>query len=374
MKCVIVLPTYNEKKNIGILIPRLQEVFNKIKKHDMNILVVDDKSPDGTAEEVEKFQKKYRNLYLVAGDKEGLGVAYLRGFKYAADNLQPDVLFMMDSDLSHPPELLPQFMEQLSDGYDLVIGSRYIKGGGTPDWSLKRKMTSRFGNIVARLIAGLYAIHDCTSGYRAIKFSLYRQINPRFIYTRGYAFLTTLLYELITQGAKVKEIPLVFYDRKFGETKLQTRDVIEFIQNAVRIRFKSSERMMKFGLVGGSGIIVNLGMFTCSKYLFNLFHALSDTTLLASSLFGDEISIVYNFILNHKWTFKDVTNDDHIILKLLKFHAITIISVIINNSVLFILYKQLQVPDVLAKFIGIIVAFLWNYFFNAKWTWRDEKY
>jgi dolichol-phosphate mannosyltransferase len=374
MKVVLVLPTYNEKTNIGILIPRLQEVFKKIKNHDMNILVVDDNSPDGTADEVKKFQKQYKNIFLLMGEKEGLGAAYIRGFKYAGDTMQPDVLFMMDSDLSHPPELLPEFMKQIESGHDLVIGSRYIKGGGTPDWSFKRKMTSRFGNIVARLIAGLYSIHDCTSGYRAIKFSLYRQINPEFIYTRGYAFLTTLLYEMITHGAQVKEIPLVFYDRKFGETKLKTKDIIEFIQNAIRIRFKSTERMIKFAIVGGSGIVVNLGIFSIVKYLFSINYALSDTTLLLSSLCGDEISIIYNFILNHKWTFKDTTNDDHIIIKLLKFHAITIISVMINNSILFILYKMLGIPDIVAKFIGILVAFVWNYFFNSRWTWRDDTY
>jgi len=153
----------------------------------------------------------------------------------------------------------------------------------------------------------------------------------------------------------------------------KTKDIIEFIQNAIRIRFKSIERMIKFALVGGSGIVVNLGMFSSIKYLFSIYHASSDTTLLLSSLCGDEISIIYNFILNHKWTFKDTANDDHIIIKLLKFHAITIISVMINNSILFILYKMLGIPDILAKFIGILVAFVWNYFFNARWTWGDNK-
>jgi dolichol-phosphate mannosyltransferase len=136
------------------------------------------------------------------------------------------------------------------------------------------------------------------------------------------------------------------------------KDIVEFIQNGVKMRLTSAERMIKFGVVGGSGILVNLGIFSAVKYLFSIYNVLSDTTLLLSSLCGDEISIIYNFIFNHKWTFKDTTNDDHIIIKLLKFHAISIMSVFINNSVLFILYKMLGVPDVLAKLIGIIVAFL----------------
>src|SRR4030042_3120494 len=140
MKIVIVLPTYNEKTNIAILIPRLQEVFKKITHHEMNILVVDDNSPDGTADEIKKIQKDYDNLFLLMGEKEGLGVAYIRGFTYASENMHPEVLFMMDSDLSHPPELLPDFLDQIDKGYDLVIGSRYIKGGGTPDWDVRRKL------------------------------------------------------------------------------------------------------------------------------------------------------------------------------------------------------------------------------------------
>lgn len=238
MKVVIVLPTYNEKENIGIVISRLQGVFKTISQYDMHILVVDDSSPDGTADEVRNLRKEFPNVELITGKKEGLGIAYLRGFKHADEYFEPDIVFMMDSDLSHPPELVPSFLKEIERGYDLVIGSRYMKGGGTPDWSLRRKLTSLFGNMVARVIAGLYRIHDCTSGYRAMKVVRYREINRNYVYPRGYAFLTTLLYEMVTQGATVKEIPLVFKDRKFGETKLQLKDIIEFISTAVRIRFR----------------------------------------------------------------------------------------------------------------------------------------
>lgn len=372
MKAVLVLPTYNERENIPILIPRIQEVFKTIAGHDMHILIVDDNSPDGTALEVGRLQKKFKNLHLLTGEKEGLGAAYLRGFSYAMKNLQPDVMFMMDSDLSHPPELLPLFMKQIDAGYELVIGSRYIKGGATPDWSIRRKITSRVGNIVARAVAGLYRIHDCTSGYRAIRCSLYEKIDTSFLVTRGYAFLTTLLYELVTHGAKFKEIPLVFHDRKYGETKLRTKDIVEFIINAFRIRFKSTERMIKFGIVGGSGIVVNLGIFTGVKAILMRFNLFTDATLLGASLAGDEISILYNFFLNNIWTFKHATNSDCIAKKLLKFHMTAGASIVINNSVLFLLYKLLNTPDVLAKFIGIMIAFFWNYFINVKWTWREE--
>lgn len=372
MKAVLVLPTYNERENIPILIPRLQEAFKAIPDHDMNILFVDDDSPDGTADEVRSFQNKWDNIFLITGAKRGLGVAYLRGFSYAIENLHTDVLFMMDSDLSHPPELVPVFMKEIEEGYDLVIGSRYIRGGGTPDWTLGRKLASRLGNIVARLVAGLYRIHDCTSGYRAIRCSLYNKIDTGSLITKGYAFLTTLLYELIMQGAACREIPLIFYDRKQGETKLKTRDILEFMLNAVRIRFKSTKIMLKFALVGSSGVIVNLGIFSGIQYILSYSHLLSDPGLLAASLAGDEVSILYNYFLNNMWTFNNSSNRDHVISKLLKFHVTAAASVVINNSILFILYKLFLVPDIPAKLIGIIVAFFWNYFINVKWTWRED--
>lgn len=371
MKNVIILPTYNEKENIEILIPKLEKEADKIKNHDIEILVVDDNSPDNTADSVKKFQEKYKNVHLISGEKKGLGVAYLRGFSYVIDNLKADVITMMDADLSHPPEIIPEMMKAIDEGYDLVIGSRYVKGGAIPDWNFGRRLISRAGNSFARIIAGMYKIHDCTSGYRAIRTSVLKKINTKNLNTRGYAFISTLLYELFCVGAKVKEVPLVFYDRKYGETKLKSKDMIEFFFNSFRLRFKSSRRLIKFAIVGGSGIIVNLGIFTLTKNFLYPSFGRTNLTLLASSLAGDELSIIYNFLLNHYWTFRDSISKDHILKKLVKFHIVAVTSVIINNAILFILHTGFGIWDVLAKFIGIIIAFIWNYLLNVKWTWRE---
>jgi dolichol-phosphate mannosyltransferase len=372
MKTVVILPTYNEKENISILIPKLLEAFKLIKNHKMHILVVDDKSPDNTADAVKLFQKKSKNIELISGDKQGLGVAYLRGFKHAIENMGAETMIMMDADLSHPPELIPQFMKRIDEGNDFVIGSRYVKGGDTPDWNFKRKFISRAGNFFARIVSGIYNVHDCTSGFRAIRVSMYKKIQTENLHTRGYAFLTTLLYELISSGAKVKEIPLVFYDRKFGETKLQAKDMREFFFNAFRLRFKSSKRMIKYLAVGGSGIFVNLGLFSVFKIIFSKLIGDTTTSLLAASFTGDEFSILYNFVLNHIWTYKGSTNDEHLIKKLFKFHLVAITSVIISNLIMFSLHSWLGVWDIFAKFIGILAAFIWNYFVNSKWTWREK--
>ncbi len=371
MKTVVILPTYNERENIKKLVPMLQQEFKKIKNHDMHILVVDDKSPDGTADEVRKLQKKYKNVHLLLGDKKGLGVAYLRGFDYAIKKLKAEVMQMMDADLQHPPSMIPDFMKEIDNGNDFVVGSRYIPGGGTPEWNWKRKLVSWGGNMFARLLAGMYKVHDCTSGYRALRVSVFKKIDKKALHTRGYAFMSTLLYEMIHAGGKVKEIPLIFRDRLHGETKLRREDIIEFIYNSFRLRFKTMQRFIKFAIVGGSGIIVNLGIFSLAKLILYSGVGQTNGTMLVASLIGDELSILWNYFLNNNWTFKKSKNKDPAAKKIIKFHLIAITSVVINNAILFGLYKGFGMWDLLAKFIGILVAFLWNYFFNVKWTWRE---
>ncbi len=369
-RACLVLPTYNERENIVKLIPDLQEVFERIENYEMHILVVDDNSPDGTGEEVRKLSEQFAGIELLEGQKQGLGVAYQRGFQHVMERF--DVVFMMDSDFSHPPAMIPEFLERIDEGYTFVIGSRYIPGGGTPDWNWQRKLLSFGGNVFARFVAGLYRVHDCTSGFRAIDTSLMRRIDFASLDTKGYAFLTTLLYEAYNKGAKLKEIPLVFYDRQFGETKLTWRDIVQFFFNSWRIRLKNSKRMLRFGIVGASGIVINLAIFNSVKLLLYAGVGQSSLTLLSSSLAGDELSIIWNFILNHQWTFRDSTDDSHIFRKLMVFHLVALLSVVINNSVLFLLHGHYGMSDTLAKLIGILIAFVVNYFGNARWTWREK--
>jgi len=372
MKAVVILPTYNEKENIKTVVTKLFSVFKKIKKHDMSILVVDDSSPDGTAEEVKKLQKRYKKLHMITGQKKGLGVAYIRGFKHAISKLKADVLFEMDADMSHPPKLIPRFLREIDKGADFVVGSRYIKGGGAPDWGLKRRAISWGGNFFARIIAGLFKVKDCTSGFRAIKTSLIKKINLDKLHIAGYSFQMNLLYESISKGAKIVEIPLVFYDRKLGKSKISGTDIGEFFINAFRLRIMSMKKLIKFFIVGASGIVVNLGLFSIAKMIFYNTIGQSDGTLLGASLIGDEISILSNFLLNNIWTFKKTKNSDPVMGRIVKFHIVSLTSILINNSVLFFLHKGFGIPDVLAKFIGILVAFFWNYFFSIKWTWREK--
>jgi len=236
MKCCIVLPTYNERDNIGKLLKTLLEIFDTIKDFDMNVLVVDDNSPDGTQEVVKKFLKGKR-VSMITGEKHGLGAAYIRGFKHAIEKLKADVLFEMDADFSHDPKDIPKFLKEIKNGYGFVIGSRYIPGGDTPDWGFDRKLISSGGNFFARVIAGLYKVKDCTSGYRAIRSSLIKKINLNNLKVKGYSFQMNLLYEAVKNKAKIKEVPIIFVDRHVGTSKIERKDVYEFFINSFKLRF-----------------------------------------------------------------------------------------------------------------------------------------
>jgi dolichol-phosphate mannosyltransferase len=233
----VVIPTYKEAKNIAALLQALEKVATDLPTYEMDIVVADDRSPDGTAAVVRGMQSKYGNIHLLSGDRKGMGAAYIRAFSTVVDSY--DVIITMDADFSHPPDMIPQFLKRMDEGCDVVIGSRYIEGGGAPDWPVQRRLISGGANFLARIVAGVSGIHDCTSNYRAIRTSVLRKIPLDRVSNRGYAFVTSTLWEYKNQNARICEIPLVFYDRKKGETKLKLRDIIEFFINCFRLRLRS---------------------------------------------------------------------------------------------------------------------------------------
>ena len=234
----VIIPTYNEQKNIAKLIDALQAIFKKIPKWRMDILVVDDLSPDGTAKTVEDLQKTHRNLHLLTGPKNGIGEAYKRGFAYAIKTLQPDYIFQMDADFQHNPNDIPHFLDAAKQGYEFIIGSRYIPGGDCPNWEFKRKIISWLANIGARLVAGIKKINDCTSGYRCIKTDFLKSLKMKQLKSNGYGFQITLLHAATKKRLKIIEIPIHFHSRKKGKSKLVKKDLLEFFFNAITLRFR----------------------------------------------------------------------------------------------------------------------------------------
>ena len=223
MKNFIILPTYNEKDNISSLV---DEIFSLLP--EINILVVDDNSPDGTAVIVEDLMSKYPNLSLLKRpEKDGLGGAYIAGFKKLLADPEIKNIFMMDADFSHHPKYLPQMIAE-SEKYSLIIGSRYISGGGIAKWELWRKILSAGGNIYVRMLLGR-KIHDWTGGFNCIKADYLRKVNLDKIDLSGYAFIMGIKYFLIKTGASVKEIPIIFEARRGGESKLSHHIISEGI-------------------------------------------------------------------------------------------------------------------------------------------------
>ena len=207
----ICLPTYNERENIDSLIPKLLKIFDENEKAMKgSILVIDDNSPDGTADIVRQWCKKDNRIsLLLRKGKEGLGKAYIAGFKEAFKS-NPDIIFEMDADHSHDPEVIPEMIKMIESDKDFVVGSRKIKGGDNPDWPIRRKIISSGANMYTRSLLRL-KVHDVTSGYRAFKTGILTQIKLDEINTSGYAFQIEIAY-LVEKllKARVGEVPIVF--------------------------------------------------------------------------------------------------------------------------------------------------------------------
>lgn len=371
MKVVVIVPTYNERANIVPLIDSIAAQFRLLATHlpayEMLVLVVDDHSPDGTADAVRDLQGRHPWLHLVEGIKAGLGAAYIRGMTHAMERLEADVVFEMDADFSHRPEDIPRLLEQIDAGADFVIGSRYVAGGSIPSaWGWKRRLNSLAGNWVARRVAGISRVRDCTAGFRAIRTRILRGIDLGRLKTKGYAFQVALLHAALRQGASVVEVPVAFVDRNHGESKLGFADIAEFIRYALWRRLRDSETFIKFAVVGMSGVLVNLGTFT-------MFLALHLNRYVASPM-AVELAIISNFLFNDAWTFRQRRPRDRGYIRGLKFNAVSLVSLLVNYGTFVILEKAFpHHPLQLYQLAGIIPATLINYALNSGWTFAGER-
>jgi dolichol-phosphate mannosyltransferase len=229
------MPTYNEAANLPELLPRLFEQQSRIASHELHILVVDDNSPDGTGSVVAEWMKQKACIHLLRGEKKGLGDAYKRGIAHAIAILDPELILQMDADQQHDPDLIPLFISLSQYGFSLIIGSRFAPGAGKPALTFRRRLISRVGTALVRLAAGLPRLADCTSGYRCIRADLFAKCDLKPLATRGYSFQSSLLSELLRNGARVVEIPILFAPRVHGTSKLSLGDQMEFVTNLFRL-------------------------------------------------------------------------------------------------------------------------------------------
>lgn len=231
MRVIVVIPTYNERDNIVDIVEAVRSNLP-----EANVLVVDDGSPDGTGQLVAEMGASDPHIgVLQRGGKLGLGTAYIQAFRLALDSGY-ECIIGMDADFSHDPTYLPQFV-RATEHYDLVVGSRYVPGGATPDWRLSRRMISRIGNGVARTVLGL-PVRDCTTGYKCYRREALAALDLEGIDLVGYGFLIETTYQCYRKGFRIHEIPITFIDRREGKSKMSGTIVSEALRYVFRRRWQ----------------------------------------------------------------------------------------------------------------------------------------
>ena len=375
-KVVIVIPTYNEKENTQKMIGALSVELPKIKNHEVNVLYVDANSPDGTSELVKRNQKIYRWLHLfVEEKKEGLGPAYVKGFRYAMNKLGADYVMEFDSDFQHRPDEIKNLVAEIDNGYEYIIGSRYIKGGSIPEeWGFNRKFLSVVGNLVARFGLLMPKIHDLTTGFKLTKVKgVLDRIDLDHLYSRSFAYKLHILAAAVNGGAKVKEVPIHFMAREKGESKLIKNEMVESLKVIFLFQIHNPKiiRFLKFGTVGFVGFLVNyLGL--------EAFKLLGLSTYLAT-LVATELAIISNFIFNNVWTFKEkkITKVSEIIPQFAKFNFSSLFAVIVQPLIVTgfsLLFGDTSLVRLGALVFALIVVIIpYNYAVYNIFIWKTWK-
>ena len=373
-KVVVVIPTYNERENTENMIEVLATEFAKIKKHSMHLLYVDDTSPDKTYEVVRKKMKKYDWLHLLLNkEKKGLGVAYAKGFKYAMEKLGADYVMEFDADFQHKPEEIRSLVDKIDEGYEYIIGSRYVPGGSIPKaWGFKRKFLSVVGNLVARAGLLMPKVHDLTTGFKITKVKgVLNKIDLDHLYSNSFAYKVQILGEAIIGGAKWVEVPINFMARTEGESKLIKNEMVETLKVIflVQIHNPKIQKFLKFGTVGFIGYLVNaFGLFLFAKTKFPEWAIWATAT---------ELAIINNYILNNIWTFKKekITGLKSWIYKFFQFN-LTSGGALVIQTVFGTLGVSIFGPQYRQLLLPIIIFFLvlpYNYFMYNVVIWKSWK-
>jgi dolichol-phosphate mannosyltransferase len=372
----LIVPTYNESRNVEAIVQRLTGLLDPVMPDDYEIILVDDNSPDRTWEIAALMQKDYPQLQVMRRQEErGLSTAVIRGWQAA----RGEVLGVIDGDLQHPPEVLLQLLQAIEQGADLAVASRHVEGGGVSDWSPARRFLSRGAQVLGLLVLPnvVGRVSDPMSGYFMVRRSA---IAEAVLSPVGYK----ILLEVIGRGniGEIGEVGYVFQERQAGESKVTWRQYVEYLMHLVRLRVTQGRigrlhrkfqmpigRFMRFGLVGLSGVFVDMAMF----------YLLSDPTTLAwgltrSKIIASEVAIINNFLWNDRWTFGDISSHQKgwkkRLKRFIKFNLICLAGLILNVLLLNILFNAFGINRYLANLIAIAAVTVWNFWLNLKLSWR----
>ncbi|MGE0792655.1 MAG: glycosyltransferase [Candidatus Woesearchaeota archaeon] len=350
----IILPTYNERESILTTIKNIKKAIKSKEKYE--IIVVDDDSPDKTWELVDKTFKNNDLIYCIRRkNKKGLSSAIIDGFIKA----KGEYVFVTDADGQHDETKFDLMFEKIKTN-DLVIGTRFRKGGSVAGWSKYRIFVSRFAAMLARPFLSKQ-ITDPMSGFFGIKKSVFMKYKSK-LDGRGYKILLDILFQ--NKNFKTAEVAYHFKTRQAGESKLSTKVIIDYLLMLFKHAIKTNLHFIPFAIVGVSGIFVNLFILYLGT-LANLFPELA-------SFLGVAVSIQTNFLLNNIWTWSHVKKKYSFISRLFKFNITSIVALIITVSVFSLLTRLFMINPLISQVIGIALSFPINYFINDRWTFNEK--
>ncbi|MBD2213483.1 glycosyltransferase [Nostoc linckia FACHB-104] len=375
----LVIPTYKERDNIKNVVKILSQVLDECIPGRYELIVVDDDSPDRTWEVAQSLMEDYPQLRVMRRQQErGLSSAVIRGWQAARGH----ILGVIDGDLQHPPEVLTQLVTEIEQGADLALASRHVDGGGVSSWSIVRRFLSRGAQVLGLIIlpSVLGRVSDPMSGYFMVRRNAIAGVTLNPV---GYK----ILLEVIGRGSvrEIAEVGYVFCERKEGESKVTWKQYVDYLHHLLKLRLSTGRlgrvsqfsqnmgfpigRFLRFGLVGLSGVFVDMAML----------YLLSDPTTLAlpltrSKIIAGEIAIFNNFLWNDAWTFADVSMKQQEwrqrLKRFLKFNVICLAGLVLNVLILNLVFNFILPNRYIANLIAIAVATIWNFWVNLKLSWR----
>jgi dolichol-phosphate mannosyltransferase len=374
----LVIPTYNEGRNIVAMLERLVPLLDEAYADRYEIIVVDDDSPDRTWESAWKMAAAFPQVKVMRREGErGLATAVIRGWQVAGG----EVIGVIDGDLQHPPAVLLKLLAAIGTGADLAIASRHVVGGGTSDWGFVRRLLSRGAQLLGLAIAPAVVgrVSDPMSGYFLVKRQALTGIalNPK-----GYK----ISLEVLGRGRidRIAEVGYVFQERLEGESKVTMQQYVDYIHHLLKLRSRGRVgriravvpfplgRFMRFGLVGLSGVVVDMAVLY-------LLHSTASPLGLAwgltrSKIIASEVAILNNFIWNDRWTFRDMAGGQNSLgqwaKRFLKFNLICLLGLTLNVLTLNLLFNLFGINPYLANLIAIVLVTFWNFWINLKLNWR----
>ncbi|MDR2783274.1 MAG: glycosyltransferase family 2 protein [Treponema sp.] len=367
MNALICVPTYNEAENIE---PFINVVFDNAPPY-ADVLVIDDNSPDGTARIVEKARKNYpERLHLLNRlEKQGLAAAYLAAFHWGLSKGY-DLFLEIDADFSHNPKYIPEMFREIQT-HDVVTGSRNIQGGGVEGWSLPRNIISKAGSFYSRAVLGC-PVKDLTGGFTMWTKTTLLKINLDNIISRGYAFQIEMKYRAWRSGCSIKEIPIVFPDRKRGESKMSKGIFIEALVNVWKIKRETGAggamgQFFRFALTGGLGTITNL-------LIFFILADIAGLPEVPVSIGCFLIAGTQNYFLNHTWSFADKTAKAPASIKQWGlFLCASLLGLAVNLTVMALLLARFTFPyKFIAQGCGIAAGMAINFTLSKLFIWRKK--